>query len=574
MGFIRHERCPACGSRNNVAIYQDGVKFNASCQGCGKLYWDIDPNTWPDSEGEAPQETQTAYTTQGAQESVQEILQLPTMPIPERGITAQNAKECGIRVRVDGNGKVNTIYYPYWRGSEVVAFKKRVLPKTFSTVGDFKGVGLYGSHQYPPGGKFVIVTEGEDDRENAITMLRQAGKNYRVVSIPTGATVNEDGVGVIDKPLKRQLPWLMAFDTVVLCLDQDSPGQALAVTMAQALAGECEVKFMTFVEKDAKDMAQKGFGREFMEALKTAVTYVPETIIRGQDVDVEWLKKAMQPGLALPFPRLSRKMMGARMGPDGGELTLVCAGTGIGKTTMCREIGLHFKTVHSKGIGNVYLEEQARKTMQGYVALRYNIPLKDLRVHPELLTDEQWATAKAELIDGSTFYNHFGSLASDKLISEMRYMHTREGSNPIILDHITLVTSGQDEGKGGERKDIDMLMTKLAAFVTVTGCHVFAVVHLKRRNGYVKKDQDGKIDKDTAPYDRGGRISINDLRGSAGLEQMAFNIIALEGDQFPDDQREVNIRTIRLLKCRETGDLGTCDVLRYTPQTGRFLPIG
>ena len=571
MAFIRHAPCPACGSKDNVAIYQDGDKYNGSCQGCGQLYWDIDPG----SDDFRPKEDPGQYSTyQGVQEDVQEILQLPTMPIPARGISAQNARECGIRVRVDGSGRVNTIYYPYWRAGEVVAFKKRVLPKTFSTLGDFKGVGLYGAHVYAEGGKFIIVTEGEDDRENAIEMLRKFGKNYRVVSVQTGATVNEDGIGVMDKPLKRQIPWLMKFQTVVLCLDQDSPGQALALVMAQALAGECEVKFMTFSEKDAQKMAEKGLEQEFYQSLKDATTYVPETIMRGQDVELEWLMQAMTPGLSLPYPRLSKKMMGLRMGKDGGELTLVCAGTGIGKTTFCREVGFHFKTVHGINVGNVYLEEQAKKTMQGYIALRYNVPLKDLRVKPTLLTQEQWEQGKKELVDGSTFYNHFGSLASEKLISEMRYMHTREGAKLILLDHISLVVSGQEESRGGERKDIDLLMTKLAAFVTVTGCHVLAVVHLKRRSAFVKKDQDGKIDKDTAPYDRGGRISINDLRGSAGLEQMAFNIITIEGDQYPEDQREVNVRTARLVKCRETGDIGTADVIRYTPDTGRFLPIG
>jgi twinkle protein len=390
-----------------------------------------------------------------------------------------------------------------------------------------------------------------------------------VVSVPTGASIDADGGGVIDSSLKKQLPWLMKFKTVVLCLDQDSPGQALAVKLAEELAGECQVKFMTFQAKDAKDMADKGLAYEFMQALNSAKTYVPDNILRGCDVDIDWLMEPSSDGVSLPFPQLNKKLHGLRNGVGGGELTLICSGTGMGKSTLCREIGYWLRKQHGKRVGNIYLEEQAKKTMQAYIALDNNIPLPELRLNPTMLSREKWEKSKKELVDESVFYNHFGSLASTRLINEMRYMHTREGCDFIILDHISLVVSGMDEGKGGERKDIDKLMTQLAAFVTVTGCHIIAVVHLKRRNGFVKKDRDGQIDRENAPYNRGGRISLDDLRGSAGLEQMSFNIIAVEGDQ-DEIEGSPDLRWLRVLKNREWGELGLADSLRYNRTTGRF----
>lgn len=569
MGYFKgHTECPKCGSKDNMAIYNDNGILNGKCFGCDHVERDMG-NVKPQYKQRA---NTVNYENRESVETVDLINTYPVRPIEARGIELAEAKQFGVRCKVDDYGNPTAVYYPYFKAGQLVAYKKRIIAtKGFSTIGDFKGSELFGSQLYSSGGKFIILTEGEDDALAARKMLRNLNKEYRVVSVPTGATVNSDGDGVIDSSLKRQLPWLMKFETVVLCLDQDPQGQALAVKLAETLAGEVNVKFMNFQHKDAKDMADHMLYREFMAALSNARDYVPDNIMRGSDVDIEWLREPLKAGIALPFPELNNKMRGLRHGQGGGELTLIVSGTGMGKSTLCREIGYYLRKAHQVRVGNVYLEEQAKKTMQAYIALDNNVPLPELRTDPDVISMEAWEKSKQELVDESVFYNHFGSLKSEKLINEMRYMNTREGCDFIILDHISLVVSGMDEGRGGERKDIDKLMTQLAAFVTVTGCHIIAVVHLKRRNGFVKKDKDGNIDRENAPYNRGGRISLDDLRGSAGLEQMAFNIIAVEGDQ--DDEAPdatPNTRWLRVLKNREWGDLGMADYLHYDKKTGRF----
>jgi twinkle protein len=98
-------------------------------------------------------------------------------------------------------------------------------------------------------------------------------------------------------------------------------------------------------------------------------------------------------------------------------------------------------------------------------------------------------------------------------------------------------------------------MTNLATFVEESGMSVVAVVHLKRPpNGL--------------SFNQGRQISLNDLRGSAAIEQLSHNVIAIEGDQQGADP---NKRYLRLLKCREWGDLGLCQALDYVPETGRYI---
>jgi twinkle protein len=70
-------------------------------------------------------------------------------------------------------------------------------------------------------------------------------------------------------------------------------------------------------------------------------------------------------------------------------------------------------------------------------------------------------------------------------------------------------------------------------------------------------------------YNDGGKISLSSLRGSAAIEQLSHNVIAIEGDQ----SEAPNIRTARVLKNREWGDIGVADTMRYDSSTGRLRSV-
>jgi twinkle protein len=90
----------------------------------------------------------------------------------------------------------------------------------------------------------------------------------------------------------------------------------------------------------------------------------------------------------------------------------------------------------------------------------------------------------------------------------------------IVLDHISIVTSGIESSSEGERKDIDILMTRLRSLIEETGIGIVAIVHLKRVNG--------------KNFNEGAQVSLSDLRGSGSLEQLSDNVIALERNQQVD----------------------------------------
>jgi twinkle protein len=124
----------------------------------------------------------------------------------------------------------------------------------------------------------------------------------------------------------------------------------------------------------------------------------------------------------------------------------------------------------------------------------------------------------------------------------------------VILDHLSIVVSSQENGD--ERKAIDEIMTKLRTLVAETGITLFLVSHLRRGSGTAHED--------------GGRISLQDLRGSQSIAQLSDIVIGMERNQQHEDEEVRNTTTVRILKNRYAGETGPACWLRYDKFTGRI----
>lgn len=181
-------------------------------------------------------------------------------------------------------------------------------------------------------------------------------------------------------------------------------------------------------------------------------------------------------GYDLPFTVLNERMKGLRK----AELTIVTAGSGIGKSTIVAEMAYKLAVDDGLRIGNIFLEESHKKTAQRYIALDNNVNLGELRANPNLITKEQFEVSKDKIFTktGMLTMSHFGSMECDSLIAKLEYLAVGRDCDFIILDHISMVVSGLESND--ERKDIDKLMTALRSFIERTGVGVVAIVHLKR----------------------------------------------------------------------------------------------
>ena len=256
-----------------------------------------------------------------------------------------------------------------------------------------------------------------------------------------------------------------------------------------------------------------------------------------------------KPAVEYPFPELQAATRGWRE----AQLVVLCAGTSVGKSTVVKEIAYH-TAMQGKKVGIVALEEQVRDSAEGLLGIHLNVPL---RLEPDAVSVVDYRKAFDEVMPHFAFHDHFGSLDSDNLLAKIRYMVKGLGCDYIILDHISIVVSG--DGGDDERKTIDRLMTKLASLAQESKAGIMAVSHLRKPQG-----REGKS------FEEGRATTLADLRGSSSIAQLAFDVIGIERNLQGGSVR--NTAGLRLLKCRETGATGPVGFLEYHEDTGRLLP--
>ena len=429
------------------------------------------------------------------------------------------------------------------KGGRVVAQKLKFMKdgeKQFSWLGDAKHPPFLGQWLWTKG-KHLVITEGEPDM---MSMAQAQDLKWPVVSLPNGSNS-------VTQAIQDNYEWLMGFENIVLMFDMDAPGQK-AVEEACALLPVGRVKVASLQRKDANEVLMNEGPGPLIRAFWDATIWRPDGIVDGSTVfNRERLKQGCPPGYPFEYPKLQEMTYGLRK----AEITMLTAGSGIGKSTLARELAYELHQKHGLKIGNVYLEENNDITARGYVALHAGVPLGKLQFKTDLITDAQWDAAIDALKDRMLFYDHFGSLESKNLQAKLRYLAAVEKVDFIILDHISIVTSGQESSKEGERKDIDMLMTFLASLCQETGVGVIAIVHLKRVG-----------DKN---FNEGGSPSLNDLRGSGALEQLSHNVYSLERNQQSDDLDAKYRAIIRVLKTRFGFETGKADTIKYNAIVGR-----
>lgn len=542
MTIIANEACPTCREQgrdktgNHLMVFADGGRY---CNRC-KTYV-----------GTQETGSTTGLRIKGTVDEYDWVSALPYMD--SRSIRPDIAEIYG--VRSDDRG---SIFIPLTTDLTLQGYKVKQLDGKYSGLGQGKSQDLFGQHLIRSGGNKIFITEGECDAMAVAQVLTDGmdedqKKKYgfpTVVSIP-------HGVGSAKHTLGQHRKLLGTFKQVVLIPDTDEAGKGLLQAAAEVL-DIAKIAVVSLPLKDPNEMLEKGRGQQLrMLVLTGAKPPAPESLIWGDDISYEQLTKPIPSGYGLPqYPGLTAKLRGIRAGPGAGELTVICSGSGMGKTTYTHEWAWAFRRYYDLRLGQIRLEETVIKSAQALIAVDNSIPLALLRSKPSVLSKEQWEKSKSELLDNHrvAFLDHFGSLDSNHLVDHFKFLSYSAGCQVIFLDHISMVVSGQNTTQG-ERKDIDMLMTNLASFVEQSGTSVVAVVHLKRPEG----------DKS---YNDGHPIGLSSLRGSAGLEQMSHNVIAIEGNQSGD---KPDYRYSKILKSREWGDIGFCDTMVYNKSTGRLL---
>ncbi|ANS05490.1 DNA primase [uncultured phage_Deep1-GF2-KM23-C739] len=520
--FLHYEQCPECRTNHrdnagdNLAMYSDGHGYCFSCHYFEKSEDEVNK--------EFPKDTN--------------MITGEYKNLTKRKIDEQTCKHFGYQIGNYNNQPVHIAPY-YNKEHELIAQHIRFPNKKFIWLGDMDEVGLFGQNKWRDSGKMLVVCEGELD---CMSVSKVQGNRWPVVSVPSGSASAK-------KYIKKSLEWLEKFENVIFLYDSDAAGKRAAVECAKLLSPR-KAKIGRLPLKDANEMLVKEKTRELVDSIWGASTYTPEGIISGEDTWELLIRNDKKFSVPYLWEGLNTKLKGIRV----GEIVTLTAGSGTGKSQICREIAYD---LISKGntIGYIGLEEDVSRSIRGLVS----IPLNKL-VHQdeirEKISEEELKVGWKKVKSKCYFFDHFGSTESGNLLNKIRYLVRGCDCKYIVVDHLNIIVSALDIAPNeNERRVIDKTMTNLRTLVEELKFGLILVAHLKR--------PDGKYG-----HEEGAITSLSHLRGSHAIAQLSDIVVGCERNQQSEENKDT--MTVRVLKNRYTGETGICTYLHYDKETGRL----
>lgn len=393
---------------------------------------------------------------------------------------------------------------------------------------------FFGQHLFPAGcAKTITVTEGEDDAMSGYEMM---GSRWPVVSV-----LNGTGSAVQD--FKNNWEYLKSFEHVVLSFDNDAAGVKAARQVAELPWPAGKLRIMRHQKhKDASDYKVAGDGAAYTKEFWDAPRYLPDSLKIGTDLWDEISNRPKHFQVDYPFSGLNRLTYGLRL----SEMVVLTAETGIGKTSVLKEIEYALLTnpeVIEKGygVGFIHLEEPNYDTALGLMSIHNSKPyhLPDTERTTDELRSAFDAVINSERV---VLYDHFGSNSVDAILDKIRHMAAL-GCKYIVLDHLSIVVSDQS---GDERKQLDEIATKAKTLCMELNLSLLCVIHQNRQG---------------------------QIRGTAGVEQLANIVIKMYRDNTDLDEWRRNVTKLVVEKNRFSGRTGPACWLSYNGATGRLSEL-
>ena len=329
--FLRHEPCDICGSSDALSVYSDGHTYCFSCH---------------------------TYTP-GGDEPIQRMnhnIQVTGEPVrlTKRKIPADICKQYKI-YRDDDKLR---FYYCDEQG-RVVGCKTKTKDKEFKYEGKVPGT-FFGQHLFKSSGQRLVITEGELDAASVMVAM----PTWQHVSLPTGAAGAK-------KAIQKQLSWLQGWDEIVLFFDNDEPGRKAAEEAASVLPpGKAYIANLDHQYKDASDALMQSANEAIRRAIWDASVYRPDGIVEAKNLLSIITTPNPPNNHDYPFSGLQTLLHGIRY----GELITITAGSGVGKSSFCRELAASLLQ-DGERVGYLALEESNRRTALGLMSVAAGKPL-------------------------------------------------------------------------------------------------------------------------------------------------------------------------------------------------------
>tara|TARA_R110000764_G_scaffold103481_2_gene189116 strand:+ start:567 stop:2144 length:1578 start_codon:yes stop_codon:yes gene_type:complete len=519
MTEITHKACPNCSSSDAFAY--NTVKMVGVCYSCGSSY--------PKKGKTYSQDILDTYPLDNNNNSSEPF-------VVEVASSNRNLKYCGIRgiaddvmefydvkTLMDANNKPLQQEYIYPSGSK----KIRKLPKTFTATGRMDE--LFGMNLFVAGSsKFVTITEGELDALSAWQMIGR-GSRYPtpMVSLPSANPSKAFWENII--------PWLDSFEKIILSVDKDGAGDAVAQKINNIFPTKVYRVDHTLY-KDANEFLQAGKASEYKSAWFNAQRFMPDNVLHSAKDLLELFDHTPDHSY---IPTGIKAFDDKAMGLMQGHFTVFKAPTGIGKTELMRYLEWNF-IKRKITFATSHLEETKLRSVLGLVSydLKDNLTRKDL-VEQKGKTNEV-RNSITNLGDSQNYYQYFlkDGDGADELITQIRMFKEAYDCKFVLFEPIQDVISvSSSDNKEAALAELAVRLSKLAADLNVG---IITIAHTNEDN---------------------------EIKYCKMIGQRASVVVRLDRDKDAEDIMDKNTTQLIIEKNRPTSEEGRAGEMLFDTRT-------
>ncbi len=251
-------------------------------------------------------------------------------------------------------------------------------------------------------------------------------------------------------------------------------------------------------------------------------------------------------GTATGFVDLDNQLTGLH----GGELIILAARPGIGKTSLAMNMALHVASKENRAVAVFSLEMPSVQLLTRMLATHAKVDMRKLRGGRLTPNDEERISEAANELFRLPFYvDDSGGLSSFDLRAKARRLKQKEPTlGLIVIDYLQLMhQKGKVESRQLEVSEISRALKQLAKELNVP------IVALSQLNRKVEER-------------KGGKPMLSDLRESGAIEQDADVVMFIHREDdseegAPEPQAKTVIPVEIIIAKQRNGPVGSVDMV-------------
>ena len=239
-------------------------------------------------------------------------------------------------------------------------------------------------------------------------------------------------------------------------------------------------------------------------------------------------------GVKVGFPVLDKMTNGFKP----GELIIIAARPGIGKTTLAVNFAINAALKYGKSVAMFDLEMSNLQVAQRFMCATGRIPMDYVKGGTKDQT--AWATlfeTKKILEDSNIYIDDTTTITPAEILSKCRKLKAQHGLDMVIIDYLQLMKAEKQSKDGNRQQEVADLTRSIKLAARELGCPILLLSQLNR-------ESEKRSDKTP---------QLSDLRESGSIEQDADIVMFIAdfaSEDIPDSNDDAIDYTLVIAKHR------------------------